>query len=153
MVKVRPQTIMAGHTKVGPMANTGAKSMQIVGSGNMTWSKKGAFLRNTPYTAENPHRGQRQQRIAFGRAAQAARGTRGVNPQNGLPGAAGVIAGHHFGRQSGSMSEDAYPSKIRSSFNTLAELEAAEARESGVSRSGSLPPRAPSGRFISRRQM
>lgn len=124
---LRASTLLAG---VGggaqPRASMGAKAVQILGPGRMTWARKALILRNAPYTIESPTLGQIETRVEFGEAAKAARGKRGLDPETGLPGAASVTAkamrGFHAPHR---LDEANYPSKARGSFHTLAELQAA----------------------------
>ena len=130
MVKIRPSTVMAGLSgKARPMNAIGAKGMQIVGSGAMTWSGKGSFLRNLPHTIENPHQGQIEQRIAFGEAASRAKGMKGLDPATGLPHAAAITQSELRGRKaSHRMSPNAYPSKAKSSYHSIEQLRSMSGR-------------------------
>jgi len=128
MVKVRPETILAGLSgKPGPMSKVGSRGMQIVGAGGMTWANKRAFLRNLPYTIENPHLGQIEQRLAFAEAASSARGKEGLDPATGYPQAAAAVQAQLSRRHPARhriKSKEEYPSRIHPSFHNKNELEA-----------------------------
>ena len=87
------------------------------------WSKKPAYLRNQPYTAVTPHKGQIQTRVEFGKKARAHKGEKGK--KEGLPIIAYYIKKEFKGYKAPDrLSEKEYPSKIRHTFHTLEELEA-----------------------------
>ena len=104
----------------------GSRAIQIHGPGRMTWSRKSLIMKNAPYTIESPTMGQIDTRVNFGLAAGAARGKRGLDPETGLPPAAAETARKVAGFKSRySLDPANYPSKVRGSFHTLAELQSA----------------------------
>jgi hypothetical protein len=98
----------------------------IVISAAPWWSKKGAVIKNAPYTINNPTKGQLQVRMAFGDIAKAKSGV----PNAAYKGAAGFIArttaqgGMQGYRAPGAMAKGSYPSKAQHTFHTLAQLHA-----------------------------
>ena len=89
----------------------------------VAWSKKPAYLRNQPYTAVTPHKGQIETRINFGKIASKHKGETGF--RDGLP----VIAYHIKTEMKGyrapsRLSEEEYPSRKRRTLHTVEELEA-----------------------------
>lgn len=127
---LRASTLLSGlGGGAQPRASMGSKAVQILAPGRMTWSRKGIILRNAPYTIESPTMGQIDTRVNFGTAASAARGKRGLDPETGLPPAAAETARKVAGFKSRySLDPANYPSKVRGSFHTLAELRAALSR-------------------------
>jgi len=120
---IRAATFLKGVMQVAePRSEFGAKAVQIVRAGRMTWSSKPLFPRNAPHTIENPHPGQIEWRITFGRVAKEYRGCSGL--VDGLPCVAAGVKERLTGRTAGRrIPEDQYPSKIKRSFHTVEELE------------------------------
>lgn len=142
MVKVRASTILTAYGKAVPMSSVGASALQVYGAGGMTWSKKTVILRNAPYTIENPHLGQIEARLHFARLASRAKGSKGLDPETGLPQAAAMIHKSMKGyRADHRLPEEAYPSKVRRTYHTAAELEALHAQKLG--RAAPTPPVIP----------
>jgi len=119
-MKIRPQTFVAGMTgKVTPMNNVGAKGFYIQSVGGRWWiHRKGVVVANLPYTIESPHPGQMQTRVHFGRIASQ---TAGMPLAERLQVIAERMRGY---RASLRMNPDEYPSKVRRSYHTLAQLQA-----------------------------
>ena len=127
-MKLRASTFMVGILSAGstaePMAATGAKTVQIVNAGGMFWSKKRIFIRNSPYTIEDPHPGQADVRIKFAEEASKAKDkTMADSPVPGLPPAAGFVkVGLKDYKSPYSMDPKAYPSRQRRTYHTVDEL-------------------------------
>jgi hypothetical protein len=120
---LRPQTIIAAQDPV--IASRPALSqvgIQLVNRGGVVWAQKGAWLRNQPFTAVFPHNGQIQGRLHFASLAHAAKGKRGLDPETGLPGAASEIAKRMGGYRAPARLSKPYPSEIRKTFRTEADL-------------------------------
>ena len=105
-----------------PRWQASAAGVQLV-TRPVPWSKKPAYLRNQPYTAVTPHKGQIQARVNFGEIAKRHKGEKGF--KEGLP----IIAYHIKSEMKGyrapdRLPEEAYPSKVRHTFRTLEELKA-----------------------------
>ena len=120
---VRAATFLRGVMQVAePRSKFGSKAMQIVRAGRMSWSSKPLFARNAPYTIENPHEGQIEWRIEFGKAARSAEGCSGL--EDGLPCVAAAIKRRLKDKTATArLPEDQYPSKVQRSFHTLEDLE------------------------------
>jgi len=89
----------------------------------VAWSKKPAYLRNQPYTAVRPHKGQIEARINFGRIASKHKGEKGF--RDGLPVIAYYVKTEMKGYRAPSrLAEEEYPSKKRRTLHTVEELEA-----------------------------
>lgn len=86
------------------------------------WSKKPFYLRNPPYTILSPHKGQVETRINFGEKASAAKGRRGF--EEGLPVVAAHVKKTVSGYSAPSKLSKPYPSQVRRTVHTLAELKA-----------------------------
>jgi len=84
------------------------------------WSKKPFYLRNPPYTILSPHDGQIETRINFGKTAKA-KAEKGF--KEGLPATAANIRAAVKGYKAPSRMTPPYPSRIRRTVHTLAELE------------------------------
>lgn len=142
MVKLRASTLLTAFGRAVPMSRIGASSMQLYGAGAMTWAKKAVILRNAPYTIENPHLGQIETRLHFARIASRAKGSKGLDPETGLPQAAAMIKKTMSGyRADHRLPEEAYPSKIRRTYHTASELEKLHAQKLG--RAAPTPPVIP----------
>ena len=103
----------------GLEANTG---IQVYGKGGMFWSKKQIIVRNAPYTINNPHKGQIEARINFGDTASGTKGQRGFSAE-GLPKPASIIKSQVAGyRAPDRLAVEQYPSSLRHTLHTLAEL-------------------------------
>jgi len=105
-----------------PRFRASATGMQLV-TRPVAWSKKAAYLRNQPYTAIVPHKGQIEARLNLARIASAHKGEKGF--KEGLP----IIAYHVKSEMKGyrapsRLAEEEYPSKHRRTFHTASELEA-----------------------------
>lgn len=88
----------------------------------VAWSKKPAYLRNQPYTAISPHKGQIEARLKLAEIAKRHKGETGF--KEGLPIIAYYVKTEMKGyRAPHAMSEEDYPSKARRSFHTASELE------------------------------
>jgi len=134
MVLLRPQVVIAGTAGGMPSRPTLSMSgVQLVAQGGVIWAKKGAWLRNQPYTAVIPHNGQIQVRIHFGDLASAAKGRRGLDPETGLPQAAAEIAKRMPGYKAPNRLSRPYPSEIRRTFRVKSELESL-AKQRGIAR-------------------
>jgi hypothetical protein len=126
-VKLRASTFLVGVVNAaGGNAEArwqiGSYGIQVLAPGGMFWSKKALILRNAPYTINNPHPGQIEVRMQFGKIARAHKGEKGF--KDGLP----IIAWHIRNELKGfkapdRMDPDAYPSKKRRTIHTLEELE------------------------------
>ena len=90
------------------------------------WSKKPAYLRNQPYTAITPHKGQIQTRIHFGEIAKRHKGETGF--KEGLPIIAYYIKSEMKGYTAPArLPKEEYPSRVRRTFHTIDELKAMDA--------------------------
>jgi len=88
----------------------------------VAWSKKPAYLRNQPYTAVTPHKGQIEARLKLASIARAHKGERGF--KEGLPIIAYYVKTEMKGYKAPSaMAKEAYPSRARRTFHTASELE------------------------------
>ncbi|WP_297553013.1 hypothetical protein [Thermococcus sp.] len=120
MTKIRPQTLVAGLAgKATPMNNIGAKGFYIQSVGARWWVKKsGAILANLPYTIESPHLGQIETRLEFAKIASA---TKGMPLAERLRRISEEMRGY---RAPDAMKPEEYPSRVKKSYHTVAELEA-----------------------------
>lgn len=89
----------------------------------VAWSKKAAYLRNQPYTAISPHKGQIEARLKLASIAKAHKGEKGF--REGLPIIAYYVKTEMKDFKAPSrMAKKDYPSKARRTFHTASELEA-----------------------------
>ena len=89
----------------------------------VAWSKKPAYLRNQPYTAVRPHKGQIEGRVNFAEIASRHKGEKGF--KDGLPVIAYYIKKEMKGYRAPSrLSKEEYPSKARRTLHTAEELRA-----------------------------
>ena len=119
MVLVRASTF--GQMLVGgaiPRALIGASGMVIAQRGRMIWAKKNVIVKNAPYTIEAPHPRQAEMRVAFGKVASTAKGSKGLSPE-GLPQAAAKVKAN---KNKFALTKP-YAPKARKSFHTIEELE------------------------------
>lgn len=118
MVKIRGSTFFSGMSGASAMNQVGASAIQVYGPGRMTWASKAVIVRNAPYTIERPSQGQIAQRIKFGRAGAQARGTKGLDPNTGLP--HGAVATMSGARGPTGLAVGPNPKR---SFHTISQLE------------------------------
>ena len=125
MVLLRPQVIAAMKSPtIGARPSLSMEGTQLVSRGAVVWAKKAAWFRNQPYTAVYPHTGQIQVRLRFAEIASRAKGTKGLDPETGLPQAAALIYKEMSGYRAPDRIDPAkYPSKVRRTFRTAKELE------------------------------
>jgi len=100
--------------------------IQVVSRGKVIWARKPMWLRNIPYTAVAPHRGQYEVRKRFAEIAKKAKGEKGIKMTDIgplTPAAAriheelkGYTAPHR-------MSPEEYPSRKQRTFHTVESLE------------------------------
>jgi len=89
----------------------------------VAWSKKPAYLRNQPYTAISPHKGQIEARLKLASIAKAHKGERGF--KEGLPIIAYYVKTEMKDyRAPSALAPENYPSRARRTFHTASELEA-----------------------------
>ena len=79
-----------------PRDNWAPQSIQLVSRGRITWTKKAMWLRNRPYTADNPTPAQASVRIALAEVGKeyarlSPEEKARIRAQTGLPGAAGYV--------------------------------------------------------------
>jgi len=127
MVLLRPTTIaLMAEEKPADRAMLSVAGVQLVKRGDIIWSRKGAWLRNPPYTVgPYAHLGQLEARIAFGEAAKQAKGEKGLKDTKYgpmPPAAAHVISKMEGFRAPDRLSPEAYPSRIRRTAYTLDQL-------------------------------
>ena len=105
-----------------PRWQASASGVQLV-TRPVAWSKKPAYIRNQPYTAIVPHKGQIEARLKLASIARAHKGAKGFI--EGLPAIAAYVRKEMKGFTAPSrMSKEEYPSRARRTYHTAAELEA-----------------------------
>jgi len=120
---LRPQTIASmSDPVIAARPALSQVGVQLVRRGGVVWAKAGAWLRNQPFTAIFPHNGQIQGRLHFASLAHGGKGKKGLDPETGLPGAASEIAKRMPGYRAPARLSEPYPSEIRHTFRTEAEL-------------------------------
>jgi len=121
---------LAGKPESSPELST---SLQLVGKGRVVWAKKMFWLRNAPYTVgPYAHDGQIEVRLAFADAAHQAKGSKGLDPETGLPQAAAHVKRKLTGyRAPHRLDPEKYPSRIRRTAFTEEDLKK-EARARGL---------------------
>ena len=125
MTLLRPQTLIAGVSETpAPRSALSTVGVQLVSRGGVVWAKKAGWFRNPPYTVgPAAHLGQLEVRLAFADAARQAKGSRGLDPETGLPHAAAHVMRKLRGyRAADSMRPEEYPSRIRRTAYTAEEL-------------------------------
>ncbi len=134
MVLLRPTTVALMATeKPADRAMLSTAGIQLVSRGDVIWAKKGAWLRNPPYTVgPYAHLGQLEVRIAFGEAASQAKGEKGLKDTKYGP--LPPACKHVIDKVSGFKAPDRlspaeYPSKLRRTAYTLAELKSILAKK------------------------
>jgi hypothetical protein len=140
MVLLRGATIAAmASASMTPRNTLVMSGLQLVTRGKVTWADKEAWLRNPPHTAVNPTPGQMEIRYAFGEIAKKAKDkkgivaiTKGKKTGKRVPIGAALIAEELTNKTAPSrLSPEEYPSKLRRTVHTLAELREMYARETG----------------------
>jgi len=103
-------------------AQASAMGVQLV-TQPVPWSKKPSYIRNQPYTAVRPHKGQIEARLRLAEIARAHKGEKGF--KDGLPVIAYYVRTEMKGwKAPDAMSKEAYPSKARRTLRTAEELAA-----------------------------
>ena len=127
MVLLRPTTVaMMAEEKPVDRAMLSVAGVQLVHRGGVIWARKGAWLRNPPYTVGPwAHLGQLEVRIAFGEAARQAKGEKGLKDTKygPLPPACAHVIDKVTGYKAPDrLSAEAYPSRIRRTAYTVEQL-------------------------------
>jgi len=126
MTVLKPQVIVAGSfTPQESRPEASANGVVIARVGRMTWTKRwaGIYIKNMPFTAVFPHKGQEEIRAYFGYKAHTRPDEYKSGLKDGLPPVAAYLKQEMKNKRAKHRKDPKeYPSKLRRTFNRAEDL-------------------------------